>query len=188
MLKAEKSINKQHHKSPWSPALHDAIQIVSIWKSIISQFKTKLSFQKQINFYQSSLSSPISIDWFNFADLKRKLRQAKSNLRTTTTNAKELRTQHLMLRASAMNIENKMTNSSTIINIQKIEQVILMWNKINYLTSEKKNSSLQTIDIPVDANINWNDIKKTKNLQFKTIDDPEIMEQVIAERNSHHLN
>ena len=63
-----------------------------------------------------------------------------------------------------------------------------MWNKINYLTSEKKNSSLQTIDIPVDANINWNDIKKTKNLQFKTIDDPEIMEQVIAERNSHHLN
>ena len=39
-----------------------------------------------------------------------------------------------------------------------------MWNKINYLTSEKKNSSLQTIDIPVDANINWNDIKNTKNL------------------------
>ena len=31
-------------------------------------------------------------------------------------------------------------------------------------------------------------LKKTKNLQFQTIDDPEIMEQVIAERNSHHLN
>ena len=34
----------------------------------------------------------------------------------------------------------------------------------------------------------WNDIKQTPNLLFKTVDDPEIMEQVIAERNSHHLN
>ena len=34
-----------------------------------------------------------------------------------------------------------------------------MWNKINYLTSDKTKSSIQTIDIPVDENINWNDIK-----------------------------
>ena len=59
-----------------------------------------------------------------------------------------------------MNIENKLTSSFTTINIQKIEKVILMWDKINYLTSDNKNSSLQTIDIPVDENINWNDIKK----------------------------
>ena len=88
-----------------------------------------------------------------------KLRQVKSTLRKNKTNAKELRTQHLLQRASAMNIENKISNSSTIINIQKIEQVILMWNKINYLTSDKTKSSIQTIDIPVDENINWNDIK-----------------------------
>ena len=62
-----------------------------------------------------------------------------------------------------------------------------MWKNINHLTSDKAKSSIQTIDIPVDENINWNDIKKTK-LQFKTIDDPEIMKHVIAERNSRHLN
>ena len=117
MLKAKKSIKNQRHNSPWSPALHDSIQTVYIWKSLISQFKTKLSFQKQITFYLSSLSSPISIEWLNFAELKRKLRQAKSNLRKHTTNAKELRTQHLLQRASAMNIGNKAANSSTIINI-----------------------------------------------------------------------
>ena len=77
-----------------------------------------------------------------------------------------------MQRPSAMNIANKMTSSSTIINIQKIEQVIIMWNKINYLTVDNKNSSLQTIDIPIDETIKWNDIKKIP----------------IAERNSHHLN
>ena len=47
---------------------------------------------------------------------------------------------------------------------------------------------MQTIDIPIDETIKWNDIKKTPNLLFKTVDDPEIMEQVITERNSHHLN
>ena len=61
-----------------------------------------------------------------------------------------------------MNIENKVTHSSTIINLQNIEQVILMWNKINYLTSDKTKSSIQTMDIPVEENINWNNIKKTQ--------------------------
>ena len=63
MFKAEKKINNQHHNFPWPPDLHDSIQTVSIWKSILSQFKTELSFQKQIDFYLSSLSSPISIEW-----------------------------------------------------------------------------------------------------------------------------
>ena len=92
-----------------------------------------------------------------------------------------------MQRASTMNIANKLTSSSTTINIQKIEQVI-MWNETNYLTADNKTSSLQTIDIPVDETIKWNEIKKTPNVLFKTVDDPEIMKQVIAEKNSHHLN
>ena len=46
---------------------------------------------------------------------------------------------HLTRRASAMNIAKKATSEKTIINIQKIEQVISMWIKIKYLTitSEK---------------------------------------------------
>ena len=33
-----------------------------------------------------------------------------------------------------------------------------------------------------------NDIKKNKNLQFKTIDDPQLIDKLINERNAHHLN
>ena len=62
MLKIENKINNQHHNFPWSPELHDFIQTVSIWKSILSQFKTKLSFQRKIDFYRSSLSSSISTE------------------------------------------------------------------------------------------------------------------------------
>ena len=85
-----------------------------------------------------------------------------------------------------MNIANKLTSPSTTINIQKIEQVI-MWNETNYLTADNKTSSLQTIDIPVDETIKWNEIKKTPNVLFKIVDDPEIMKQVIVEKKSHHL-
>lgn len=73
-----------------------------------------------------------------------------------------------------MNIEKKLTSSNTIINVQKIEQVIIISNKINYLTSDNKSASLQTIDIPVDENINLNYIKHIPNLQLKTINDLEI--------------
>ena len=126
MLRAKKKINNQQHNSIWSPELHDSIKIVSIWKSILSQFKTKLLFQNQIDFYMSSLSSPITIEWTNFANIKYKLSRDQTQIRKNKKNAKELRTQHLMQRASTMNIANKLTSSSTIINIQKIEQVIIM--------------------------------------------------------------
>ena len=93
-----------------------------------------------------------------------------------------------MQRAPAMNLESKLFSSKTITKIQKIEQVIIMWKTIKYLTLEKNHSSLQTIDIPVGENIKWNKIKQTPNLQFKTIDDPNTMEQVIVDKKSHHLD
>ena len=106
MLKSEKNINNQQHNSLWSPELHDSIRTVFIWISILSQFKTKLSFQKQIDFYFSSLPSPISIEWTTFANIKYNLSRSQSQLRKNKINAKELRTQHLMQRFSAMNIAN----------------------------------------------------------------------------------
>ena len=41
MLKAEKKIVGQENKSPWSPILHDAVRTVSIWRTLLKQFKTK---------------------------------------------------------------------------------------------------------------------------------------------------
>ena len=44
-----------------------------------------------------------------------------------------------------------------------------MRNKINYLTLDKTKLSIQTIDIPVDENINWNDIKKKPTYNSKLL-------------------
>ena len=87
-----------------------------------------------------------------------------------------------------MNLENKSASSKTIINIQKIKNTIKMWKKIRFLTGNFTNAQLQTLDIPEDETIGWNDIKEQRNLLFKTIDDPEVIEKLIIERNAVHLN
>ena len=51
-------------------------------------------------------------------------------------------------------------------NIQKIEQLINMWKIIKYLTLDTFNSSLQTIDIPVDKVINWRYKRKTQLIMY----------------------
>ena len=49
----------------------------------------------------------------------------------------------------------------------------MMWRTINYLTKTEDELSSQTIDIPEDSLIKWNDIKHYKGLIFKTISDLE---------------
>ena len=58
-----------------------------------------------------------------------------------------------MKRASAMNIANKSPSEKTIINIQKIEQVIAMWRKIKYLTVTSARKNFKKIDIPINTSV-----------------------------------
>ena len=57
-----------------------------------------------------------------------------------------------------------------------------------FITSKKTNNSIQTIDIPTDTLITWNDIKGKKNMVFKTIDNSVLIKELAADRNSQHLN
>ena len=59
----------------------------------------------------------------------------------------------------------------------KIENVIIIWRKINTMTNYRKPLSLNTIDIQVDKSVGWNDIKNHKRPTFKTIDNPELIDQ-----------
>ena len=147
-----------------------------------------MSHQSQLNFLLQSMSSPIDTSWIDPADIQRNLRNAYRNLQQVRSNATNLRINHLLQRASAMNLENKSESSKTIINIQKIEKIIKMWKKIRFLTENITHAQLQTLDIPEDETIGWNDIKKQRNLLFKTIDDQEVIEKLIIERNTVHLN
>ena len=59
---------------------------------------------------------------------------AKLQLQNNKINAKELRTQYLMQRKTATNLENKITCYKTIINMLKIKEVMNIWQKIKYIT------------------------------------------------------
>lgn len=63
-----------------------------------------------------------------------------------------------------------------------------MWKIIKFTTSKKTTTSIQTIDIPTDPYISWNDIKVNKNIKFKTIDDPILVDELLGDCNAHHLN
>ena len=41
-----------------------------------------------------------------------------------------------------------------------------------FITSSTTNNNLKAIVIPTDNTLGWNNIKKHKNLDFKSIDDP----------------
>ena len=119
---------------------------------------------------------------------KRNLKKAIINLRGTRKSTGGLRIKILIERASEINLTNKSTEVKTIINIENIEKVIITWKEIKCLTINAQKTNLKTIDIPADKSIKWNDVKGRKNLRFKPVDDTYIMEQLIVERTSYHLN
>ena len=170
MLKAEKKIVGQENKTAWSPILHNAVRTVSTWRTLLKQFKTKISHQSQLKFLLESMSSPIDTSWIDPTNIQRNLRNAYRNLQQVRSNATNLIINHLLQRASTMNLENKSVSSKTIINIQKIEKTIKIWKQIRFLTGNITHVQVQTLDIPEDESIGWNDIKEQRNLLFKTID------------------
>ena len=131
MLKSEKKIVGQENKSLCSPILHDAVRTVSIWRTLLSQFKTKLSHLSHIKFLIQSISSPIYTSWIDAADIQRNPRDAYINLQQVRSNATNVRINYLLQRASAMNLENKSSSSKTIINIQMIKNTIKMWKRFD---------------------------------------------------------
>ena len=99
------------------------------------------------------MKTPIDTSWNHPSKLKRNLRCVIRDLKKIQKKAKELRNIHLIKRASAMNIVNKSSSEKTILNIQKIEQVIAMWRKIKYLTVTSARKKLKIIDLPTDTSV-----------------------------------
>ena len=124
----------------------------------------------------------------NTFDIFLQLKQTQHNLRQIRRDVAQIRTNHLLQRASTMEIENNKIAKNTMINIKQIEQTIKMWTVIQFTTSKKTANSIQTINISTDSSISWNDVKGKKDVKFKPINDPILIEELIADRNTHHLN
>ena len=127
--------------------------ILSLWKIILTQQKTKISHRNQIERIQRLMHSKLDITWKQISDINYQIKMATKTLKEISKSAASIRTQHLAEKASALNIRNQSSSAQTIINIQKIEQVIKIWRTIKYVTINKNNASLKTVDIPVDGTI-----------------------------------
>ena len=58
----------------------------------------------------------------------------------------------------------------------------------NKVRNGKQNASLKTIDIPVDGIVKWSEMKINKSLKFKTINDEEHLEKLVADGTSNRLH
>ena len=63
-----------------------------------------------------------------------------------------------------------------------------MWKQIKFLTKTKHSSSLQTVDIPYESLIDWNNIKGQKDLKIKIKYNPDHINAIISTRNAHYLS
>ena len=135
-----------------------------------------------------SLKSPIGIQWKSYNVVVTKLNNARRHLRQVRRNVRDIRNQDLIGRASAANVAERKNDVQLMITLKRFEQTIRMWKSITFLTKNKTKVSLNTIDVPEDSTIYWNDIAKNKSLNFKTTDNPEIMEELLASHNTKYLN
>ena len=68
-----------------------------------------------------------------------------------------------------MNLENKLISAKTILNIQKIQKIIIVWRNINVLTDNSTRTSLNTIDIPTNKEIKRNNTKIQKPYDLRQL-------------------
>ena len=102
---------------------------------------------------QDALEELINIQWRSPSEIFHNISKARKQLKLIRRNDKKARKHHLLNRASAANLENRKQDEKTILNLQCIEQTIMMWRTINYLTRKEDEASSQTIDIPEDSSI-----------------------------------
>lgn len=60
MIKIDKSTICNSNKCLWPPVLHQTIRKVSLWKIILTQFKTKIFHHQQLHKLQENLHPTIS--------------------------------------------------------------------------------------------------------------------------------
>ena len=99
------------------------------------------------------MNEPIDTNWKQSSDIKLHLNQAVKRLKKVKISTVEERTNHLIKRATAMNLENKLPSAKTILNIQKMEKMIIVSKTIKYLPSNSTRTSLKTKDIPKNKEI-----------------------------------
>ena len=59
MKKAESKTMGKFADEHWSPELHRAVRTLTIWKVILSQYKTRLWFEKRIKKLKKDIDPPI---------------------------------------------------------------------------------------------------------------------------------
>ena len=96
MKKTESGTISNFADEPLSPELYRVVRTVTIWKVIISQYKTKRWFEKKSKKLMKDIHPPIPTEWTIITDILKNIRKVRQQLKGIKTNVFELRKQHLI--------------------------------------------------------------------------------------------
>ena len=107
MIKIDKITICNSNKCLWPPVLHQTIRKVSLWKIILTQFKTKIFHHQQLHKVQENLHPTISTKLKYVSENYYNLCSARKVIRSVKVNSIELRHDHLLRHTSLMDIKSK---------------------------------------------------------------------------------
>ena len=88
------------------------------------------------------------------------LKTSSKELKEITHNAKSIRQHHLISRAQATDIIGNTKLAFYTCQLLTIEKQIEIHKRIHHLTPTKANNNIHSIAIPKDETLNWNNIPK----------------------------
>ena len=87
---------------------------------------------------------------------------------------------------TALELDGKYPKGKAIRQLRTIEQIKETHASISFYMKPNQKSGLKHIDVPKDFN-NWNNIPKSKNIQWNIVTGQEKIEDILIDRNRQHL-
>ena len=186
MLSSENKLVKILHDSSWSLELDRRIKRSSYWCLVKYQFKTKISFHEQLREIKSKLPQDYDTTITTLPHSLRQVSITRKKLRETISIAPSLRSQYLNELTITLELDGKYPKGKAIRQLRAIEQIKKTHASISFYMKPNQKSGLKHIEVPKDFN-NWNNIPKSKNIQWNIVTGQEKIEDILIDRNRQHL-
>ena len=169
-------------RSPWSPALHQAITTKYIISRHLSQLLTHRDMSTSIASLQASLSQPVSLPP-SVTATQHALRNAQRECRLVVRKAKDLAQVYQAERIRAKQLANPDIEPTKIERLLKHRDAARdMWKRIPSY-KPKASGGISMIKTPTDPSAD----PKHPDTTFRTVVDPAEMEQLLLARNRRHF-
>lgn len=172
---------KHRYSEPFSPTLVMARKKLKIFQLKISSIKLRMNFDTHIQRLQKEIEIPVTIPP-TLAELERCKRAAAKELHDVVKEAGTHRLEHLQNQLLVHEAQGNLKDAKAVKRLIQAEEMRSIFQKLKYLRSDKRESSLKRVIVPVDP---YDDPNTATN--WRIIDEQRLVENTIFQRNRKHF-